>query len=183
MVKIKWFFAIVAVIALFLSACADENPKPRLPVGEKAEDVPNFVIQEFRLKSSDGPGAKWELEATGAQIFEMKKKTYIQNFKMKVFDENGKYSIMTGDRAVINTDTYFLEASGNVRVKADNGMELATDSLFWDDVKKTAYGNGDVTVYKDNTVLKGRGFESDLHMRNLKIHSRVKLKAKDILDE
>jgi LPS export ABC transporter protein LptC len=96
---------------------------------------------------------------------------------MKVFEKSGAASILTGERAVIDTATNFLEATGNVRLKADNGMLLITGKLNWDDAKELAYGDGPVTVIKGGTTLKGVGFESDMYMRNLKLHSRVKLKA------
>jgi LPS export ABC transporter protein LptC len=181
---LKRTVAIILTIAvsLVLAACGDNKPKPRLPVGDKIEDTPNYVMQGFKLRNTDKGGVEWELEAKGAQVFEMKKKAYAQEFTMHTFEKNGSTSVLTGDRAVINTDTNFLEATGNVRLKSDNGMLLITEKLFWDDVKKLAYGDAAVTVIKGGSVLKGVGFESDMYMRDLRIHSRVKLKAKDIGD-
>lgn len=175
-------FAMTVSLVSF-TACGDDKPKPKLPVGDKIEDIPNYVMQGFKLKSTDKGNIEWELNAKGAQVFEMKKKVYVQDFTMSVFEKNGASSILTGDRAEIDTTTNFLEATGHVKLKADNGMLLLTDKFFWDDAKKLAYGDSRVTVYKENTVLQGVGFESDMYMRNLKIHSRVKLQAKDIGDE
>ena len=163
-----------------LASCGDSKPRPKLPVGDKIEDTPNYVMQGFKMRSTDKGGVNWELEAKGAQVFEMKKKAYAQDFTMHTFEKNGATSVLTGDRAVINTDTNFLEATGHVRLKSDNGMLLITEKLFWDDVKKLAYGDAPVTMIKGSTVLKGVGFESDMYMRDLRIHSRVKLKARDI---
>lgn len=181
----KRTYAIILVItvSLFLAACGDNKPRPKLPLGDKMEDIPSYVMQGFKMRNTDKGGVDWELEAKGAQVFEMKKKAYAQDFTMHTFEKNGSTSVLTGERAVINTDTNFLEATGNVRLKSDNGMLLITDKLFWDDAKKLAYGDAAVTVIKGGTVLKGVGFESDMYMRDLKIHSRVKLKAKDIGNE
>jgi LPS export ABC transporter protein LptC len=176
---LKRSFAIILTIAvsLTLAACGEARPKPRLPVGDRAEDTPSYVMQGFKLRSTEKGGVEWELEAKGAQVFELKKKAYAQDFTMKVFEKSGAASILTGERAVIDTATNFLEATGNVRLKADNGMLLITGKLNWDDAKELAYGDGPVTVIKGGTTLKGVGFESDMYMRNLKLHSRVKLKA------
>jgi LPS export ABC transporter protein LptC len=168
---------------LLYCACGQEKPKPKLPVGDKIEDVPNYVMQGFKLRSTEKAGIEWEMEAKGAQVFEMRRKAYAQDFTMRTFEKNGSVSVLTGERVVINTDTNFLEATGNVRLKADNGMLLITDKFYWDDIKKLAYGDAPVTLIKQGTVLKGVGFESDMYMRNLKINSRVNLKIKDIGDE
>lgn len=182
MKKALIFITAMTVCLAFLVSCGQEKPKPKLPLGDRIEDVPNYVMQGFKLRNTEKGGVEWELDAKGAQVFEMKKKAYAQDFTMRTFGKDGSVSTLTGERAVINTDTNFLEATGNVRLKSDNGMLLITEKFFWDDVKKLAYGDAAVTVVKDGSVLKGVGFESDMYMRNLRIHSRVKLKAKDIGD-
>jgi LPS export ABC transporter protein LptC len=170
-------------LALILSACTPDKPKPRLPVGDKVEDIPNFVMQGFKLRSTEGGDVSWELQAKAAQIFEMKKKAYAQDFTMRIYEKGGETSVLTGDRAVIDTQTNFLEATGNVHLTGSKGMVLITDKFNWDDQKKIAYGDGPVTVINGKTVLKGIGFESDVHMRNLQIKKKVRLKAEDLKNE
>jgi LPS export ABC transporter protein LptC len=181
--KVKILTVIIAASLVFLAACTPDKPKPKLPVGDKAEDIPNFVMEGFKLRSTEQGDVQWELEAKGAQIFEMKKKAYAQDFTMRSFEKGKITSTLTGDRAVIDTVTNFLEATGNVHLKANNGMLLITEKFFWDDQKKLAYGDAAVTVIKGNTTLKGVGFESDMDMRNLQIKKRVRLKAEDIGNE
>jgi LPS export ABC transporter protein LptC len=181
--KARLLTVIIAVSLVFLPACTPEKPKPKLPVGDKVEDIPNFVMEGFKLRSTEQGDVQWELEAKAAQIFERKKKAYAQDFIMRSFEKGSQSSTLTGDRAVIDTETNFLEATGNVHLKANNGMLLITDKFFWDDRKKLAYGDAAVTVIKGNTVLKGIGFESDMDMRNLQIKNRVRLKAEDLGDE
>jgi LPS export ABC transporter protein LptC len=168
------------VLGLILSSCTPDKPKPKLPVGDKVEDIPNFVMEGFKLRSTEQGDVQWELEAKAAQIFERKKKAYAQDFTMRSFEKGGQTSVLTGDRAVIDTDTNFLEATGNVHLKANNGMVLITDKFFWDDGKKLAYGDAAVTVIKGNTTLRGIGFESDMNMRNLQIKKRVRLKTGEL---
>lgn len=170
---------IVLLMCFLAVSCGRNTPKPKLPLGDKIEDTPNYVMQGFKLRSTEKGGIEWEMEAKGAQVFEIKNKAYAQDFTMKTFEKNGAISILTGDRAVIDTKTNFLEATGNVRLKSDNGDLLITEKLFWDNEKGFVYGDAPVTLITKNSVLKGVGFESDMYMRNLKIHSRVKLKAGD----
>lgn len=178
--KIKAVTVIIAASLVFLLSCSPEKPRTKLPVGEKVEDIPNFVMEGFRLRSSDKGEVKWELDAKSAQVFELKKKSYCQNFTMRIFEKDGKTSVLTGDRAVIDMNTNFMEATGNVRLTSSAGMLLITEKLNWDDQKKLAYGDGPVTVINGDSVLKGIGFESDIYMRNLKVIKQVRLKAKDV---
>jgi LPS export ABC transporter protein LptC len=175
--KVLKHIIVIFAAMVFLTSCGDNKPKPKLPVGDKIEDIPNYVMQGFKLRNTQKGGIEWEMEAKGAQVFEIKNKAYAQEFTMRTFEKSGAVSILTGKRAVIDTKTNFLEATGDVRLKSDNGMLLITEKLFWDDVRKLAYSDAAVTVIKAGSTLKGVGFESDMYMRNLKINSRVKLKA------
>jgi LPS export ABC transporter protein LptC len=166
---------------LFLPGCGDgKKIKPKLPVGDKIEDIPNFVMEGFKFSSAQKGVRNWQIDGRGAQIFEMKKKIYIQDFTMTSFEAKGKKSVLTGDKAVINSDTNFMEVDDHVKFRASNGMVLKTQKLFWDDKLRKMYTDVEVVIIKDGSVLKGIGFESDADMKNMVIKKKVKLTAKDI---
>lgn len=170
--------AAVAVIALLLCSCGDTPEfRPNLPLGKSAADVPSYVIENFSLSSSAEGQIKWKLRAKAAQVFEMKKKAHAQDVHFESYDSEGKKTVLTCRRAVINTHNYFMEAEGDVRVRAPNMVEVRTERLFWDEKKQIFHTDAPVVVYKDNSVLRGVGLESDLEMENLRILSSVKLKA------
>jgi LPS export ABC transporter protein LptC len=172
--------AITAVLLLSCGCGGEKKIKPSLPANSKVEDIPNYVIEGFRLMSTDKGRKEWEIEGKNAQVFEMKKKIYVQNFNMKTFEKNGAYATTTGKRAVIQTDTNFMEVSENVRYTASNGMVLKTEKLFWDNAQKKIYSDEQVIIIKGQSVLKGIGFESDSSMENMVIKKQVRLTAKDM---
>jgi LPS export ABC transporter protein LptC len=175
------FAAILAAFLVFMSGCgAEKKIKPSLPVGNKVEDIPNYVIEGFKLMSTDKGKKEWEIEGRNAQVFEMKKKIFVQNFKMKTFEQNGAFSTTTGKRAEIQTDTNFMEVNDNVRYTASNGMVLKTEKLFWDNEQKKIYTDEQVIIIKGQSVLKGIGFESDASMQNMIIKKQVRLTARDM---
>ncbi len=179
--KKAFIFFITASIVFF--SCGGEEVKPRLPVGENIEDVPNFVMEGFRLTSTKDGEEKWILTGRGAQIFEMKNKAFVQDVKMESFDEKGRVTVLTGDRADVDTETNFMKVTGDVRVAAPNGMVLKTEELYWDEKKQKIYNNAFVTIIKDNNKIHGIGFESGASMENMRIKKRVRLRAKDIKNE
>ncbi len=179
--SIAVIIAVAVSLTVFLSGCGDAKKiKPRLPVGEKIEDIPNFVMEGFKYTSTREGAKDWEIRGIGAQVFEIKKKIFVQDFTMTTFEKNGKESVLTGKRAEIKTDTNFMEVNENVRFKASNGMILKTQRLFWDDKERKMYTEAEVIIIKDGNVLKGIGFESDAEMKNMVIKKKVRLTAKDL---
>lgn len=172
------------LIFCFFSGCQKERKiKPRLPVGEKIEDIPNFIIEGFKLKSTEEGKVKMEVVSKAAQIFEMKKKAYAQYVTVKFYEEEGKISVLYGDRAEINTETNAIQINDNVVLNASNGIVLKTDKLFWDDREKKIYSDAEVEIIKDKNRIKGTGFESDPGLKNIKLKNKVELRAKDLENE
>lgn len=173
--------AMMVALLFVVAGCGNgKKIKPSLPVGDNVEDIPNYVIEGFRLMSTDKGNKEWEIDGKNAQVFEMKKKIFVQNFTMKTFERSGAYSTTTGKRAVIQTDTNFMEISDHVRYTATNGMVLKTEKLFWDNEKKKIYTDVQVIVIKGGTILKGIGFESDASMQNMEIKKQVRLTSRDV---
>lgn len=180
MKKIVIITVITALLFLTAGCGNGRKIKPSLPVGDNVEDIPNYVIEGFKLMSTDKGNKEWEIEGKNAQVFEMKKKIYVQNFIMKTFERSGKYSTTTGKRAVIQTDTNFMEINEQVRYTASNGMVLKTEQLFWDNALKKIYSDKQVIIIKGDSILKGIGFESDASMQNMVVKKQVRLTARDI---
>ncbi|HPI03160.1 MAG TPA: LPS export ABC transporter periplasmic protein LptC [Candidatus Goldiibacteriota bacterium] len=179
--RITKILLLALTAAVLFAGCGREKKiKPSLPVGDSVESVPNFVMENFTLKSAQKGEVKWEVNAKGAQVFELKKKAYAQGFVMNYLDANNSKTVLYGDRAVIDTDTNFMEITGNVKAISGDGAVVRTNRLFWDDRRKKMYTEEEVTVTRDGTVLKGIGLETDAGFKNLEIKRRVTLKAVDV---
>jgi LPS export ABC transporter protein LptC len=177
---LKKIFALLlpALIIFSVSGCGKSTKiQPKLPVSGSIEDIPNFVMEGFKMKSTDKGKVKWEITARAAQIFELKKKAYAQSVIMVHHDETDKKTILYGDRAEINTDTNFMVITGNVKAVSSEGAIIQTQKLFWDDKLKKMYTDDEVTITRQGSVLRGIGFESDAGFKNVEIKRRVRLKA------
>jgi LPS export ABC transporter protein LptC len=175
--------ALAFMLVLFPGCGREKKIKPNLPLGDKADSVPNFVMENFTLKSAQKGEVKWEVNAKGAQIFELKKKAYAQGFVMNYLDEANSKTVLYGDRAIINTDTNFMEITGNVKAISGDGAVIETQKLFWDDRLKKMYTEEAVKVTRDGTVLRGIGLESDAGFKNLEIKKQVRVKAVEVGEE
>jgi len=134
----------------------------------------------FKMEATEGAKKKWEFEAKSAQVLEMKKKSYAQSVRIKYFQPDGKFSYLTGDRAILSTDTNFMEITGNVELTGADGVRMQTQKLFWDDKIKKLYTDAAVTIIRKNSTLSGVGFESDISMKNMIIKKGVKLRAEQL---
>jgi LPS export ABC transporter protein LptC len=173
-------FLLIMLLLLVTAGCEHKKIQPKLPTKDKIENIPNYIIQGFNLTTTEHGIKQTELRAESAQVFEMKKTIFAQKLEAKNYEKNGDITVLNADSAVINTETNSFKATGNVKINAPDGTVIYTDSIFWDDVQKMVIGEGPVTVIKDNNVISGVGFQSDVNMRNIKINKKVKLKAKDI---
>ncbi|HDQ26739.1 MAG TPA: LPS export ABC transporter periplasmic protein LptC [bacterium] len=172
-----------AVIFLFAAGCGEQKIRLKLPAPESVENIPSFVIQGFTLVSTENAVVDWELKARGAQIFEMKKMAYAQDVEMTILEGKNRATKVFSDRAVINLVNNFTELTGNVKVRAENGMVLLTKKLFWDDAGGRIFTEEEVVVIKGKDRLRGKGMESDIHMENVRLKEEVRLDAKDIGNE
>lgn len=172
---------VVILMVFIVIGCEHKKIQPKLPATEKIENIPNYIIQGFNLTTTDHGIKQTELKAESAQVFEMKKMIFAQKLEMKNYEKDGGITVLNADNAVINTANNSFKATGNVKIKASNGTIIITDSIFWDDVQKKVIGEDAVTVIKDKNVISGIGFQSDIDMRDIKINKKVKLKARDTI--
>ena len=176
------FFAAI-LISVLMCSCGDGNKlKPKLPA-DSDETIPTYVMRGFDMVSTENGEIKISIKAEGAQVFEKKKKAYAQKVIITQDEGKGKRSVLTGERAIIDTDTNFIEIYGDVRLNASNGSLLLTERLFWDEKKQKVFTEEAVTIIKGKSVLKGIGMESDSGLNEIEIKKRVEFRAKDIDSE
>ena len=85
------------------------------------------------------------------------------------FDENGKErSDLVADYAKYIESKGLWEAKGNVRGRDNEGKELYTEQLFWDENSDKIYSNVDTKVVNGDEVTLGSGFESDGQLNNVR---------------
>ncbi len=169
----------LACVPLLLWGCGNGNGKikPKLPPIASVEDTPNYMLQGLRLRLSENTVVRWEVSAKYAQVYEMKKKIFGQGVVITYNQPDGHKSTLSGDKAVINTDTNALVISGNVTGRSSDGTVLKTERVFWDNEKNILYSKDAVAVYRSGAVLRGKGFESDAGFKNIVIKERVRLSA------
>ncbi len=93
------------------------------------------------------------------------------NVKVDLYDDDYQHSsLITSHYAFINEKENKINAFGDVIVVADNGQQLFTDSLLWDNKLDKIFTDASLTFISGNLdTLYGTGFESNIDLTNWKI--------------
>ena len=88
-----------------------------------------------------------------------------------MYDNNYKHkSLITSQYAFVSEKENKINAFGNVVVSADNGQQLLTDSLLWDNKEDKIFTDANLTFISGNfDTLYGTGFESNIDLTDWKI--------------
>jgi Protein of unknown function (DUF1239). len=102
-----------------------------------------------------------------------------QNLELRLTDEvnidfyDDSYqhtSLITSNYAFVSEKENKINAFGDVVVAADNGQQLWTDSLLWDNKADKIFTDASLTFISGNfDTLYGTGFESNIDLTNWKI--------------
>ena len=93
------------------------------------------------------------------------------NVNVDLYDDNYEHtSLITSNYAFVSETENRIDAFGDVVVAADNGQQLWTDSLLWDNKADKIFTDATLTFISGNSdTLYGTGFESNIDLTNWKI--------------
>ena len=93
------------------------------------------------------------------------------NVNVDLYDDNYEHSsLITSNYAFVSETENRIDAFGDVVVAADNGQELWTDSLLWDNKADKISTEAALTFISGNfDTLYGTGFESNIDLTDWKI--------------
>ena len=88
-----------------------------------------------------------------------------------MYDSNYYHSsTVKSDYALVSEKENQINAFGNVIVKADNGEELLTDSLLWDNKVDRIFTDAElIFISGELDTFYGKGFESNIDLTEWKI--------------
>lgn len=162
----------VLLIALYLTlwiGCHKEKVVTSLDV------LPNQVIFDFTLEESMSGRRLWSLCAVRATVWDDESRIDVDTIKIIFYDENGgPYSQLTANQGSAFTRSDDLTARGNVVVTTIDSTILLTDSLAWNNTKRTVCTDADITIRTLKGTVVGKGLVSDASLTRIEIKSEVR---------
>lgn len=157
------FFAIIALIILFISSCKDEKP-----VGMTNLDVtkmPTMTTRNAESLISDSGITRYRMTAPLWLVYDraddpywrFPEGLYLERFNLLMKPE----ATVESDSAHYYSNRQLWQLDGNVEISNIQGERFVTQQLFWDQQQHTVYSDSFIHIEQPNRVLEGYGFTSN----------------------
>lgn len=147
----------------------EENPAPPVsqPAAQSQENKFSFSGNTM-VEEKDGKKI-WEFSADAIEYDPATKQAGIKNIKAVFYQEDGGKVELTADQAVMDSETKDLSMEGSIKALASNGAVLSVKKLSYRGQERRFFGDGDVKLVKDDTVISGDRIESDDKFEKIKV--------------
>lgn len=157
---------------LFLLSCKDKNDN-LVAFAYDPEVVPTMVTESFTTLISDSGVTQYKLVADKWMVFDKAKEPF-QFFPSGLYFERFTPDFEIEATVVADTAWYYTEKElwrlkSNVHVENMQGEEFESEELFWDGKNGRVYSDSYIEIKREDTRLKGYGFESNESMTNYRI--------------
>jgi len=156
--------------------------KPPVAPAQTGEEQPPLTFTGFTARGTHGATLDWEANADTAQVYSKRQLARVQSVRIRYFQKGKLVSVAKADTADLGTETHDILASGEVELRAQNGVTLYCDRLKWDHKRQRVSSDGAVRVVRKGSVLTGRGFSADRDLEDVVVREDVRIEASSITD-
>ena len=165
----KQILKIVAVVFLMAAAflfqsCVNTSEKIK-EVSQSDEVLPLNIQKDIVYEYSDSSRIRLRIESPEVQDFSNDEEPYLlfpKGINVIFFDNLGKpESKLRANYAKRLNKKEIWEGQGDVQVENNQGHQLFTEQLFWNEKKQIIYTDVFVKIVKDDEVIMGTGMEAD----------------------
>ena len=157
--KIFVFFSLAIV-----SAC-QTNPKQIRELSMETTQ-PEASSEDINWLYTKNGKASYQLLAPEMLRYDSEE-TYTEfpkGLELYSFEQEGpKDAYLKADYAIQKIKSQTFEAEGNVLLQNAKGEKLETEQLTWDEAEERIYTDKFVKITKQDQVIMGEGFESDIY--------------------
>tara|TARA_Y100000389_G_scaffold197562_1_gene232391 strand:+ start:82 stop:588 length:507 start_codon:yes stop_codon:yes gene_type:complete len=91
------------------------------------------------------------------EIIELSEDVQFDFYKL---DSTNTRSVLTCEKATINSTTNIMISNNNVVLKDSGKKELKSEQLIWDKNKNLVYTESEITIQTEDEIISGVGFKS-----------------------
>ena len=154
---------------LGLSSCDDKFKPTQTNLNN--DDSPSQESWNSKVIFSDSGNTKAILDAGHISVYTNKGYTLIDSGAIVDFYRDGvKVSTLEGRKGKIDDRTKDIEIFDSVIVVNNEGSELRTQKLFWNNRTQKVSSEEFVSIKTPAETIEGIGFESDQNLKNYKIY-------------
>lgn len=167
LLRVRLGLAIVAVAVL--AACQD-TAQPPVIAGNPLADSADQIMFGARSLITDQGLLRAELLADTAFFFDENTRIEMLDIDLTFYTAQGeKTAVLTSREGTYNTRANRMEARGNVVVVSEDGRELRTEQLRYDQIRnEISSDSAFVATERGGRRVQGVGFVSDPNMNNVR---------------
>lgn len=151
-----------ALLVLGLAACSPEQAR------EAAPGV--SLLKDFSISETDVSQSRWRLDSESARMDEKRGLIRFSLPRVKFYDNDRVSSEITSRTGFLQMHEKAAQLNDDVVVNArKDGMILKTSKLFYSSARGKIWTEEPVTIYKQRTVIKGRGFTANPDLSEIEI--------------
>jgi LPS export ABC transporter protein LptC len=121
-----------------------------------------YQIKEVHINETLDGNLRWSLNADQAEVYEKKDITLMRNVVIQVFSRDGDWTV-TSDEGTLNNAPRDVALTGNVVIRASDGLEMRTGTLAWHNERRALQTDDAVEIRREGTTITGRGLS--VHMK------------------
>lgn len=127
--------------------------------GLDRKKIPEYSAADFDYTSAKGGQRQWKLQAKRAYMYNSERLVLARTVESQIFDEEGKITVITGDRARYYMNKKDLEVFGSVKTRFPDGFTIQSEYVkYYPDQKRvevpvTEPTQGQGTLEGDKTVF------------------------------
>lgn len=157
--------------AIFITGCGSSKVAADVVITDYKK-VPSLVSDSLSITYYEDGKMEYKFTTPRMERYEFDDEPYMifnEGVLVETFDADGKRkSSLVADYAKYLEKKRLWEAKGNVFGHDENGKELYTEQLFWDEMADRIYSNVDTKVIDGDEITQGSGFESDGQLNNVR---------------
>lgn len=162
------FIIVIFLTGLLLNSCDDKFKADNTDVN--SSDVPSQESWNSTVIFSDSGKTRAVLTAGHISVYSTRGYTLLDSgTKVDFYKDNVKVSTLSGKRGKVDDKTKDIEVYDSVKAVNNDGNELTTNKLFWNNKLQKVSSDEFVRIKTPGETIEGIGFESDQNLKNYRI--------------
>ena len=161
---------VVIALTIVVSGCTDRSKKPPVSGHSTLADSADQVMYGARFNLTDQGILHAQLVADTAYFFDDNTRVELMHVHSTFFTSVGvKNAVLTSRRGTYHTGTGMMVARGDVLVNSEDGRQLRSEELKYDQSRNEIASDSAFALTEPNRRLEGIGFRSDPNLQNVHV--------------
>ena len=151
--------------------------RPPPPVQQPPQQA-EYQIKEVHINETLDGNLRWTLRADQAEVYDQKGITLMRKVVIQLFSKDGDWTV-TSDEGTLDNNKRDVTLTGNVVIRSNDGLEMKTAALAWDNEHRTLSTDDPVQISREGTTITGRGLAVRMQEESAAIRQNVRVVIMD----